>query len=68
MDVTDPVHTFVAGQLMSAMIALVGMMASFNWAVFSERGDADGVRSYRNNTIVAIVFLFAFPAMQALFT
>ena len=67
MDVTDPLHAFVAGQIMSAMIALVGMMASFNWAVFSERGDADGVRCYRNNTIIVILFLFAFPAMHVLF-
>lgn len=64
MDIHDPVQAFIVGQFMSAMVALVGMMAAFNWATFLERGDDHGVRSYRRNTLVVVVFLIAFPATQ----
>lgn len=64
MNIYDPVQAFIAGQVMSAMFALVGMMAAFNWATFLERGDPHGVRYYRWSTFIVVVFLFAFPAIQ----
>jgi len=67
MGIHDPVHTFIAGQLMSAGVALVGMMAAFNWATFLERGDQHGVRSYHRSTLITVVYLFAFPVAQILF-
>lgn len=64
MDPYDPAQAFIAGQLMSAAVSLAGMMAAFNWATFLERGDVHGVRSYRRNTMVVVVFLLAFPVVQ----
>mgnify|MGYP003629040143 CR=1 FL=1 len=63
MDILDPQISLIVGMSLQIPIALAGMMAAFNWSAFLERGDQDGVRSYRANAILLVAALIVQPAM-----
>ena len=57
----EPSDAFVIGLVTQIPVALIGMMAAFNWSAFRERGILYGAKTYRNNSIIVIVFMIVLP-------